>query len=54
MHQAVAAGAQAGLLRGTPFFSTAQRKVIIERARGRNTGRHHLGMPGRDFIGIRK
>jgi putative ABC transport system substrate-binding protein len=33
MHQAVAAGAQAGLLRGTPFFSTAQRKVIVERAR---------------------
>jgi putative ABC transport system substrate-binding protein len=33
MRQAVAAGAQAGLLRGTPFFSTAQRKVIVERAR---------------------
>ena len=47
MREAVSAGAHAAVLRGTPFFSSVQRKMIVDVA-----AEHHLPMSfeSREFV----
>jgi len=47
MREAVSAGAHAGVLRGTPFFSSVQRKMIVDVA-----AEHHLpiSFESREFV----